>query len=73
LKHFGYINRRFSRTGSEASQLGQQLFGAIYNRNTISAERLLREGANIEAKGQNGETPLIIAAEKAVHTQRPTR
>jgi ankyrin repeat protein len=43
--------------------LDQQLFQAVFNWDTISAERLLRDGANVEASDQNGETALMIAAE----------
>jgi len=36
---------------------------AIENRDIVALERLLREGANAEAKGTNGVTPLMNAAE----------
>jgi len=40
------------------------LFTAIGQRDLVAVERLLRAGANIEARGANGVTPLMEAAEQ---------
>jgi ankyrin repeat protein len=44
--------------------LDDKLFIAIENNDIVTAERLLREGANLDAKRTNGITPLMNAAER---------
>jgi ankyrin repeat protein len=47
----------------ERATLDRQLLQAADDRDTGSVQRLLKSGANIEAKNQQGSTALIIAAE----------
>jgi ankyrin repeat protein len=47
----------------QAGGLNQQLFNAVGNRDLITVESLLRQGANIEAASTNGMRPLMSAAE----------
>jgi ankyrin repeat protein len=44
--------------------LDQKLFAAIGQRDLVSVENLIREGASVEARGTNGMTPLMEAAEQ---------
>jgi hypothetical protein len=43
------------------SSLDAQLFGAVSSNDLISVERLLANGANIEAMDEEGTTPLHVA------------
>jgi len=47
---------------SELSPIDRQLISATSNDDLKSVDRLLKQGAHIEARGSNGATPLIIAA-----------
>jgi ankyrin repeat protein len=47
-----------------SKSLDDKLFIAIENNDIVTAERLLRAGANLEAKRTNGVTPLMNAAER---------
>jgi ankyrin repeat protein len=44
------------------ARLGQELFNAAQHGNLEEAQRLIKEGASIEAKDNYGITPLILAA-----------
>ena len=44
--------------------LDQKLFAAIGQRDLVSVDNLIREGASVEARGTNGMTPLMEAAEQ---------
>ena len=46
-----------------ARSFDHQLFVAIGNDDIVEVERLLQEGANVEARATNGVTPLMTAAE----------
>ena len=48
---------------SKPRNLDRHLFAAIDQREALSVEHLLRQGADIEARGQDGATPLMMAAE----------
>jgi uncharacterized protein len=45
--------------------LDQQLLKAVANKNNVLVQQLLHDGANIESKDANGNTPLILATENA--------
>ncbi|HTW58837.1 MAG TPA: ankyrin repeat domain-containing protein [Terriglobales bacterium] len=47
----------------QTGNLDQQLFAASGNRDLIAAEKIIRRGANLEARATNGLTPLMSAAE----------
>ena len=49
---------------AQQSNVNSKLFAAISQNDLISIERLLRDGANIEARGTNGMTPLMQASEQ---------
>jgi ankyrin repeat protein len=53
-----HLNAQRSRS------LDDKLFIAIESNDIVTAERLLRAGANLEAKRTNGVTPLMNAAER---------
>jgi ankyrin repeat protein len=48
----------------QADSLNDKLFVAIENNDIVTVEQLLRGGANVEAVGPNGLTPLMSAAEQ---------
>jgi uncharacterized protein len=48
----------------ETDSLNKQLFAAIENGDIVTVERLLRVGANVEARVTNGVTPLMTAAKR---------
>lgn len=50
-------------TWAQQATLDHQLFVGIENRDLVKVEQLLGQGANVEAKGVNGITPLMNAAE----------
>lgn len=47
------------------SDLEKKLLQAVQNDDAAAARRLLEQGANIEARGWNGCTPLLLAAENS--------
>ena len=48
----------------QTPSLNNHLFAAIGNGDIVAVERLLRAGANVEARATNGVTPLMNAAER---------
>ena len=50
-----------SKEGSRMASLNQQLFSAAEAKDTKSIEKLLKEGADVQAQDQNGRTALMIA------------
>lgn len=47
--------------------MGQQLFDSIHDGDIVKAKQLIHEGANVNFKGINGITPLMVA----VHLRNP--
>jgi uncharacterized protein len=58
-----HFSETFPLQAEESNSLDARLFTAIDNNDIVAVERLLRDGANVEARGANGITPLMNAAE----------
>jgi ankyrin repeat protein len=54
-----------AQTSSSANDLDHLLLNAVENNDVSSARQLLDKGANIETRGRDRSTPLILAAEGA--------
>ena len=50
-----------------AEQIDDQLFKALYQRDEAVVKMLIEKGANVNAVGNYGWTPLMVAAEKGLY------